>query len=55
MASHGGDVAVQKAYAENFAPENITVLPCDTGNDVTLNRLDINALISAEAVKDRPQ
>lgn len=53
MASHGGDVAVQRAYAESFAPENITILPCATGSDVTLNKLDLNALIAAEAAKGK--
>ncbi|MEK6846441.1 MAG: prohibitin family protein, partial [Nanoarchaeota archaeon] len=52
MASSGGDTAVLMKYVENFKPEKIVVLPCESGgNGLTVNRLDLNQLISSEAVK----
>ncbi len=52
MMSSGGDTAVKMEYARNFDPEAITVLPCANGpGGMTVQRLDINDLISAEAVK----
>lgn len=50
MLSSGGDTAVKMEYAKHFNPQEIKVLPCPgTGGGVTVNRLDLNALIAAEA------
>lgn len=52
MASSGGDTAVLMQYVESFSPKKIVVLPCESGgNGLTVNRLDLNQLIGAEAVK----
>ncbi len=52
MASSGGDTAVLMEYVKGFTPEKIVVLPCESGgNGLTVNRLDLNQLITSEAVK----
>ncbi|HLC72567.1 MAG TPA: SPFH domain-containing protein [Candidatus Nanoarchaeia archaeon] len=47
MMSRGGKYAVQAAFAENWKPETITILPCEEGkgNNVSMSVTDINALI----------
>jgi len=47
MMSSGGQYAVQATFAENWHPETITVLPCEGGNNVSMNITDINALLGA--------
>lgn len=52
MMSRGGETAVKMEYARHFNPDSITVLPCAQGNSgMTVQRLDLNDLIAAEAVK----
>lgn len=52
MASRGGDTAILGVYVQNFNPDEIVVLPCDErGGGLAVNRLDLNALIAAEAAR----
>jgi len=49
MVSRGGETAIMMEYMKHFNPDDITILPCESGSgNVTVNRLDLNKLINAE-------
>lgn len=51
MASQGGDVAVEMAYAQYFKPQKIVIVPCEEQGGVSLNYLDLNKILQGDVKK----